>query len=113
MVDKEAEEKALKEIGIPDPETREEFFYGALGACLPSEDNSFAKIVQIDNRKTCYVKYGRGEIFDPYGIDREKIKRPYYSFKKVNNKIFDHYVSYLKTEKRIFLTRANRLMMEV
>ena len=58
--------------------------------------------------KTYYVKYGRGEIFDPYGIDREKIKRPYYSFKKVNNKIFDHYVSYLKTEKRIFLTRRRK-----
>lgn len=113
MVDKKAEEKALKEIGIPDPPTRAEFFYGSLGVRLVSEDKAFAKTIQIDDRKTHYIKYGRGEIFDPYGIDREKIKRPYYSFKKVNDKIFDHYMSYLKTEKRIFLTRANRLMMEV
>ena len=112
MVDRRPEDKELREMGIPDPETREEHFYGLLGASV-TQESAFAKVVRVGDYETCYIKYGRGEMFDPYGIDREKVKRPYYSFKKVSSKIFDHYMSYLKTEKRIFLTRANRLMMEV
>lgn len=113
MVDKRADEKELKAIGIPDPDTREEFFFGAAGAWLHTQEDAFAKVVKVADHETYYIKYGRGELFDPYGIDREKVKRPYYDFKKVKQKIFNYYMSYLKTEKRIYLTRAHRLMMEV
>ena len=112
MVDKQAEEKALKAMGIPDPDKREEFFYG-LGSTPTDEASAFVKVIRINEKDKHYIKYGRGELFDPYGIDREKSNRPYYSFKKVTEQIFDYYMSYLETEKRIFLTRANRLMMEV
>jgi hypothetical protein len=107
------EDQELFEMGIPDPEKRQEFFYGAGGLSEESERSAFVKVVRIGKSDVHYIKYGRGDLFDPYGIDREKSNRPYYNFKKVSEKIFSHYMNYLRTEKRIYLTRAKRLMMEV
>jgi hypothetical protein len=107
------EEQELADMGIPDPDKREEFFYGTGGVREDSERSAFVKVIRINDKDTYFIKYGRGDLFDPYGIDREKTNRPYYKFKKVSTAIFKHYMTYLETEKRIYLTRAKRLLMEV
>ena len=73
---------------------------------------NFAKIIAHGDRETYYVKYGRGDLLDPYHVDRLTHNRSFFDFKKVNKNIFDLYMEYLKSTSRIFLTRARRLMME-
>ena len=46
MVDRRPEDKELREMGIPDPETREEHFYGLLGASV-TQESAFAKVVRV------------------------------------------------------------------
>ena len=63
--------------------------------------------------KTHYIKYGRGDLFDPFGADRNMHNRPYFDFKKVKENVYNYYIEYLTNRDRIFLTRARRSLMEV
>jgi hypothetical protein len=54
------------------------------------------------------VKHGRGELFDPYGMDMNKINAYNFQFKKVDKSIFESYVQYLRSRREIFLTQARR-----
>ena len=74
-----------------------------------------APCAEIDNNgfKTHYIKFGRGELLDPLGADKGKHNRPYFDYKKVNQKVYAYYMQYLENRERIFLTRARRALMEI
>lgn len=103
----------VSSLTLPDPPDPTTSYIGKGGQSVASEKEAFAKIVQDKGRKLCYIKYGRGDLFDPFGPDRDKQNRPYFDFKKVKSGVFDHYLSYLKRRERIYFTRARRLMMEI
>ena len=59
----------------------------------------------------CYVKFFRGKMFDPQGIDATKIRLA--EFKKVKENIFNLYFNYLKTKNGESLIRAEREYIHV
>jgi hypothetical protein len=103
----------VSELSLPDPSDPKTEYIGKGGVAVQSEREAFAKIVKDGTSKTFHVKFGRGDIFDPFGADQNMQGRPYYDFKKVTSDIFDHYISYLTNRERIYYTRARRLLMEV
>jgi hypothetical protein len=113
MVNKVASEQELKEIGIGVPRQNLVFYYDKAGKACP-EDKSVAKVVQIasedndDVTITYHVKHGRGQLFDPYGIDMNKTNAFDFQFKKVDKNIYDDYYKYLTTRREYYLTTARR-----
>jgi hypothetical protein len=108
----------FSKMGIPDPTTTRVQFIDKDGE-ESDEYSSVAKSVQInygfDNiRMQYYVRVGRGELIDPFGIDsnlnRKKIQDQY-KFKKVGEKAFNSFIKYLTTKNRIHFTTARRLLV--
>ena len=66
-----------------------------------------------DGKQTnfCYVKFFRGKMFDPQGIDATKIRLA--EFRKVNETVFNLYFNYLKTKSGESLIRAEREYIHV
>ena len=64
-------------------------------------------------KESYFIKFFRGTIFDPDGMDSNKINAINMEFKKVEKKTFDFYVEYLKTKKRNSLTWAERSNIDV
>lgn len=81
---------------------------------LSEEKNAVAKITKIHNREddrvtiNYYIKHGRGMLFDPYGMDMNKLNSYNFQFKKVDQAVYSQYVQYLKTRRSLFLTYAQR-----
>ena len=70
--------------------------------------------ILIQNKKQtnfCYVKFFRGKMFDPQGIDATKIGLA--EFKRVKENIFNLYFNYLKTKNGESLIRAEREYIHV
>jgi hypothetical protein len=113
MVSKSATEQELQTIGITAPRQNLIFHYDKAGK-ICNEDKAVAKAVQIatedgkDVTVTYHVKHGRGQLFDPYGIDMNKTNAFDFQFKKVDKDIFDSYTKYLTTRREYFLTTARR-----
>jgi len=105
------ENEDLSGLNIPEPPKTTEVFFGN-GGKTAEQKMAFAKLITKGDAETYYVKYGRGDLLDPYHADRLTYNRPYFDFKKVKKNVFDLYIEYLKSSSRIFLTRARRLMME-
>ena len=74
---------------------------------------SCAYIATIDDKETYYVKVLRGSLFNPEGMDSNKIKSLLGKFSKVKKETFDFYVDYLKTKQRNSLTWAERSNVDV
>jgi|TARA_R110000765_G_scaffold394915_1_gene488573 hypothetical protein len=55
-----------------------------------------------------YVKVLRGHLFDPQGMDSNKITSIHVKFDKVSGKTFDHYIKYLAGKKSNEFTWAER-----
>lgn len=73
----------------------------------------------VGNKIRYFVKAGPyGKLFNPIGLYSEgrgnrfmaKSGKNLWSFKEVNNKVFDLYVSFLKTKNTAWLTNAEREM---
>ena len=99
------------DIDIPDPPRYNEVFYTEKGDKQGKETNkSFAKTrTNIDtNYDVFYIKYGIGDIFDPWGMQANKINSPAFSFRKVGKKTFSYYMKYLKTRRFTFYLQAQR-----
>lgn len=87
---------------------------------LAKTDNDKVVAKKLVNTKTRYfVKAGPyGKLFNPIGLYSEglgnrfvaKSGKNLWSFKEVNNKVFDLYVSFLKTKNTAWLTNAEREM---
>ena len=106
------ENENISHLNLPEVPEKITTFIGAKGQ-EAEERESFAKTVQNGDFTTCYVRYGRGDLFDPFGPDKNMHNRHYFDFKKVSESVFNYYIQYLTTTERIFLTRARRSMMEV
>ena len=99
------------DIDIPDPAEYTTVFFTAKGISQPKETNkSFAKLRtnKQTGYKVHYIKYGHGDIFDPWGMHANKVNSPSVRFRKVGKKTFDHYIKYLKTRRSAFLLKAKR-----
>ena len=99
------------DIDVPDPPEYNTVFFTEKGVKQSTETKkSFAKIrtnISADYN-VYYIKYGLGDIFDPWGMNSNKVNSPALSFKRVNKKVFDNYLQYLKTRRSSFLLRAKR-----
>jgi hypothetical protein len=89
---------------------------------LVHKENSevFAKKVISNNKTKYYIKVGTyGKIYNPIGLFSEgtankflaKIGKKAWEFKEVNYKIFDMYVSFLRTKNIAWLNNAEREMI--
>jgi len=58
-----------------------------------------------------FVKFHRGKLFDPHGLDKNKIKNAEY--RRVDATTFDLYLSYLKNRRGDLLLRAERRCIDV
>lgn len=70
-----------------------------------------------DNEQQYYIKIGTyGKVFNPIGLYSEgrqnkflaKIGKDEYSFTRVNNKVFDMYLNFLRTKNIAWLNNAER-----
>jgi hypothetical protein len=105
-----------------DPEIEAYGFDENAEDCNPEEAQSLAKKTRdIKNEtvsfwlKICRGSFMSGTIFDPSTISSEELKRydnytgqNKYSYKKVSEECFNHYISYLTTKKTSFLRNAQR-----
>ena len=71
-------------------------------------ENIVAKLINTDGKAAFYIKFRRGQLFDPYGIDALKINAQDTKYKKVDLNIYLTYKKYLETRREIFLTEAKR-----
>jgi len=113
MVNKVVNQEELSAIGIETPKENTVLYYDKAGN-LCEADRAVAKSVefQAEEGKTpvtvYYVKHGRGQVFDPYGIDMHKTNAYNFQFKKVDTSVYSKYIKYLKTRRQLFLTHAQR-----
>ena len=71
-------------------------------------ESSCAYIATVENKEFNYVKCMRGHLFDPFGMDANKINSVNTKFSKVNDETFNHYLKYLETKQNNSLTWAER-----
>jgi len=80
-------------------------------------DKVFAKKVTHDDKSKYYIKTGTyGKIFNPIGLYSEgresqflsKIGKKAWNFKEVSPKVFDLYITFLKTKNLAWLNNAER-----
>ncbi|HAT67298.1 MAG TPA: hypothetical protein DCS66_22335 [Flavobacteriaceae bacterium] len=105
------ENEDISDLNLPNPETTVISFVGKDGASV-DENKAFAKTVTSSLGSQYYIKYGRGEILDPYQIDSLRINGKLFTFKKVSQQAFNLYNRYLNSKNRLYFTRARRLIME-
>ena len=76
---------------------------------------SCAKTVENVDKSTTvhYVKFFRGRIFDPHGMDGRKGGSAFTQYKKVNKQTFKYYSHYLETKNQNSFTRAERSFIDV
>jgi hypothetical protein len=102
-------------IGLIVPETDEvstEFI--SKSGTAGDERDAVAKVIKLHNKEddrinvNYYIKHGRGLLFDPYGMDMNRINAFYFQFKKVDENVYSKYTQYLATRREVFLIQAQR-----
>lgn len=113
MIKKNSSVKELNEIGIVSKSNSVNFRDKSGKVC--QEKDGVAKIVQFNSEtaedkinSSYYVKYRRGQLFDPYGVDALKTNAQDTRYKKVDEYIFNKYIDYLQTRRETFLLEAKR-----
>ncbi len=113
MVAKNSSATELNEIGIVS--TRDSVNFRDKTGKVCEEKDAVAKIVKFNSETTegkinssYYVKYRRGQLFDPYGVDALKANAQDTRYKKVDEYIFNKYTDYLQTRRETFLLEAKR-----
>lgn len=109
MVNKNSDQSELNEIGINEDVTVT-VYVNKLGKEVEKEDDEsvVAKLINTNGKASFYIKFRRGQLFDPYGIDALKINSRDTRYKKVDLDIYLSYKRYLETRREIFLTEAKR-----
>lgn len=78
---------------------------------------AYKRVNSVDNSETYFIKTGsHGKIFNPMGLYSEgkankflaKIGKTEYTFSKVNQKVFDMYLNFLRTKNTAWLNNAER-----
>ena len=89
-------------------------FYSTDGNVITENvERSCAYIATTEDKKSYYVKVLRGLLFDPQGIDADKLNSTASKFSKVDKDTFDYYIKYLETKQRNYLTWAERRNVDV
>jgi hypothetical protein len=90
--------------------------YGKTGNLLENEDKHklqhYAKLIQSYKddqvKETYYIRIYQSVPFDPMGPYGRRERNLDTEMKRVSRNTFDYYVTYLKTNNSIFLTKAQR-----
>ena len=88
------------------------FLFGRTGDVL--EDNEkhklphYAKTVKAGKQDTYYIRTYQGTPFDPMGPFGRRERNLDTQMRRVSKTTFDLYVTYLKTNNSIYLTKAQR-----
>jgi len=107
------ENENLTGLLVPETDQLEVQYIDKTGE-LGQEQNAVAKITNLHNKEenrvivNYYIKHGRGLLFDPYGMDMNKLNAYNFQFKKVDTSVYSKYIKYLKTRRQLFLTHAQR-----
>ena len=107
MVNKNHEQDELIAIGVTQSQINTVYFDKASKEIIEERD-AVAKIVNTDGKETHYIKFRRGQLFDPYGIDALKLNARDNRYKKVDMDLFLLYKKYLQTRRETFLLQAKR-----
>ena len=114
MISKNVSKEELQQINVRESINNINNFYDKAGRpCL--ESKAVAKTVEMttdDGKGTAtyyFIKHGRGQLFDPYGIDMNKTNAFDFKFVKVDKNIYNEYYKYLQTRREVHLTGARRL----
>ena len=78
-----------------------------------STKSTCAYSIEKNDKKTYYVKFFRGRILDPHGIDSNKLNSHLAEYRKVSDTVFGYYSDYLQTRKGELLLRAERSFIDV
>jgi|SRR5210317_1844185 hypothetical protein len=89
------------------------FLFGKTGEVLEIDEQHklphYAKIVQnSEGKQTCYIRIYQSTPFDPMGPYGRRERNLDTQIKRVSRSTFDFYVTYLKTNNSIYLTKAQR-----
>lgn len=108
------ENEDVSGLNLPDPVNIASVYLDKNGKETDTEQFAVAKVTTADDKKTYYIRYGRGEIIDPHHIDINFQRNDsYYKFKKVDQKAFDTYIKFLMTKNRLYFTMTRRIVMEL
>ena len=102
------------DIDIVAPDDYNTVFYSYKGEESSEESSaSFAKVRKnlTTGHSTYYVKYGRGDLYDPWGMYQNKKNSPEWRFKKTTKSAFDLYVKYLADRREQNFVRAKRELL--
>lgn len=102
----------LDYLNLPDEEKEVHRFINKQGNLTENEKEAVAKVVERYSDKkmtsTYFIKHGRGQLVDPYGMDGMHINKMEFKFRPVVKEVYDDYVKYLSTRREVFLTSARR-----
>jgi hypothetical protein len=105
MVRKHSSDEELEQIGLLQEKQNVQFFDKKGNPC--EEHSAVARATG----SLYAIKYRRGELFDPYGVDEMKSTARDTIYKKVDQSVFDQYIKYLKTRRVAYLLDARREFM--
>ena len=90
----------------------ETLLFGRTGDVLDQEEvhkvQHYAKKLKTDNSENYYVMTYQGALFDPMGPYGRRERTLDTAMKRVSKNTFDFYITYLKTNNSIYMTKANR-----
>lgn len=102
------------EGGLIPQHSKEVALFGKTGDVLDKEESHkvahFAKLVtqQPEGKQSFYIMIYQSSPFDPMGPYGRRERNLDTQLKRVSKDTFDYYVTYLKTNNSIYLTKANR-----
>lgn len=89
-------------------------FYDTDGNAITEQvERSCAYIATLKGVESHYVKKFRGLLFDPRGIDGDKLNAIATKFSKVKKTTFNFYIDYLKTKEKNYYSWAERDNIDV
>ena len=99
--------------GILPQEEKRIVFFGRTGNILENDEKHklphYAKLVHTtDGAETFFIRIYQSTPFDPMGPYGRRERNLDTQLKRVSKNTFDLYVTYLKTNNSIYLTRAQR-----
>jgi hypothetical protein len=109
------EHEDVSNLNLPDDAKMTIELYDKCGMGCENAQLSFAKMVTTETEDRAdiryYVRFNRGELVDPHSVDYNR-NTQLSTLKKVNERCFNQYVTYLKTKNRLYFTRSRRLSRE-
>lgn len=93
-------------------ETNETLLFGRTGDVLQEGElykvQHYAKKMKTNNGESYYAMTYQGSLFDPMGPYGRRERALDMTLKRVSKNTFDFYITYLKTNNSIYMTKAQR-----